>query len=95
MCLAGRHQGNGKAKNTGKQLGRAVPKGFTLKKGNNWVEALPPFVQVLQVICLMRVSLVHTTVLNNPLLQSLRRFLKTPCTTSNGVTSFLPLEVEL
>ena len=35
MCLAGRHQGNGKAENTDKQLRRAVAKALTLKKGNN------------------------------------------------------------
>ena len=41
MCLAGRHQGDGKAENTGKQLGRAIAKALTLKKGTNWVELLP------------------------------------------------------
>ena len=44
MCLAGRHQGNGKAENTRKQLRRAVAKALTLrKKGKkaNWVEVLP------------------------------------------------------
>ena len=45
MCLAGRHQGNGKAENTGKQLRCAVAKALTLKKGNNWVEALPAVVR--------------------------------------------------
>ena len=45
MCLAGRHQGNGKAENTGKQLRRAVAKALTLKKGTNWVEALPAVVR--------------------------------------------------
>ena len=44
MCLAGRHQGNGEAKTTGKQLRRAVAKALTLKKGNNWVEVLPAVV---------------------------------------------------
>ena len=44
MCLAGRHQGNGKAENTGKQLRRAVAKALTLRKGNNWVEVLPALV---------------------------------------------------
>ena len=32
MCLAGRHQGNGKAENTGKQLRRAVGKALTLSR---------------------------------------------------------------
>ena len=45
MCLAGRHQGNGKAENTGKQLRRAVAKALTLRKGTNWVEVLPAVVQ--------------------------------------------------
>ena len=45
MCLAGRHQGNGKAENTGKQLRRAVAKALTLKKGTNWVEVLPAVVR--------------------------------------------------
>ena len=45
MCLAGRHQGNGKAENTGKQLRRAVAKALTLKRGTNWVEALPAVVR--------------------------------------------------
>ena len=45
MCLAGRHQGNGKAKNTGKQLRCAVAKALTLKKGTNWVHILPAVVR--------------------------------------------------
>ena len=45
MCLAGRHQGNGKAENTGKQLRRAVAKALALKKGNRWVEVLPAVVR--------------------------------------------------
>ena len=45
QCLAGRHQGNGKAENTGKQLRRAVAKALTLKKGTNWVEVLPAIVR--------------------------------------------------
>ena len=45
MCLAGRHQGNGKAENTGKRLRRAVAKAPTLKKGTNWVEVLPAIVR--------------------------------------------------
>ena len=45
MCLAGRHQGNGKAENTGKQLRRAVAKPFTLRNGANWVEVLPAVVR--------------------------------------------------
>ena len=45
MCLAGRHQGNGKAENTGKQLRRPVAKALTLRKGNNWVEVLPAVVR--------------------------------------------------
>ena len=45
MCLAGRHQGSGKAKNTGKQLRRAVAKALTLKKGTDWVEVRPTVVQ--------------------------------------------------
>ena len=44
MCLAGRHQGHGKAENTGKQLRRAVAKALTLKKGTNWVKVLPAVV---------------------------------------------------
>ena len=45
LCvLAGRHQGNRKAENTGKQLRRAVAKALTLNKGNNWVEVLPAVV---------------------------------------------------
>ena len=46
MCLAGRHQGNGKAKNTGKQLRRAVAKALTLRKGNNCIEVLPAVARV-------------------------------------------------
>ena len=45
MCLAGRHQGNGKAGNIGKQLRRAVAKALTLKKGTNWVDVLPAVVR--------------------------------------------------
>ena len=45
MCLAGRHQGNGKAENTGRQLRRAVAKALTLKKGTNRVEFLPAVVR--------------------------------------------------
>ena len=45
MCLAGRHQRNRKAENTGKQLRRAVAKALTLKKGTNWVEVLPAVVR--------------------------------------------------
>ena len=45
MCLAGRHQGNGKAENTGKQLRRAVAKALSLKKGTNWEEVLPAVVR--------------------------------------------------
>ena len=45
MCLAGRHQGNGKAENTGKRLRRAVAKALTLKKVTNWVEILPAIVR--------------------------------------------------
>ena len=41
MCPAGRHQGNGKAENTGKQLRHAVAKALTLKRGTNSVEVLP------------------------------------------------------
>ena len=44
MCLAARHQGNGKAENTGKQLRRAVAKALTLKKGTNWLMVLPAVV---------------------------------------------------
>ena len=46
MGLAGRHQGNGKAENTDRQLRRAVAKAVTLKKGTNWVEVLPAVVRV-------------------------------------------------
>ena len=45
MSLAGRHQGNGKAENTGKQLRRAIAKALTLKKGIIWVEVLPAVVR--------------------------------------------------
>ena len=45
MSLAHRHQGNAKAKNTGKQLRHAVAKALTLKKGTNWVEILPAVVR--------------------------------------------------
>ena len=45
MCLAGRDQGNGKAKHTGKQLRRAVAKVLISKKGTNWVEVLPAVVR--------------------------------------------------
>ena len=45
MWLAGRHQGNGKAENTGKQLRHAVAKALTLKRGTNWVKVLPAVVQ--------------------------------------------------
>ena len=45
MCLAGRQQGNGKAKNTGKHLRRAIAKALTLNKGTNWVEVLPAIVR--------------------------------------------------
>ena len=45
MCLPGRHQGNGKAENTGKQLRGAVAKALTLKKGTRWVEVLPAVVR--------------------------------------------------
>ena len=48
MCLAGRHQGNGKAENTGKQLSHAVAKALTLNKGTNWVEVLPAFTRAWQ-----------------------------------------------
>ena len=46
ICLAGRHQGNGKAENADKQLRRAVAKSLTLKKGTNWVGIRPTVVQV-------------------------------------------------
>ena len=46
ICLAGRHQGNGKAENTGRQLKRAGAKGLTWKKGTNWLEVLPTVVRV-------------------------------------------------
>ena len=47
VCLAGRHQSNGKAENAGKQLAirRAVAKALTLKKGTNLVEVLPAVVR--------------------------------------------------
>ena len=45
MCLAGRHQGNGKAEHTGKQLSRGVATAFTLNKGTNWTEILPAVVE--------------------------------------------------
>ena len=45
MCLAGRHQGNGKAENIGKQLRRAVAKSLTLKKGTNSLQFLPAAVR--------------------------------------------------
>ena len=46
MCLGGRHQVNGKAENTGRQLRRAVAKALTLKRGTNWVGVLPAVVRV-------------------------------------------------
>ena len=45
MCLAGRRQGNGKAKNTGKKLRRVVAKALTFTKANNLVEVLPAVVR--------------------------------------------------
>ena len=45
MCLTGRHQGNGKAETTGKQLRRAVAKALTLRKGKNSVEHSPAVVR--------------------------------------------------
>ena len=45
ICLAGRHEGNGKAENTGKQARRFVAKALTLKKGKDWVEVLPAIVR--------------------------------------------------
>ena len=45
MCLTGRHLGNGKAENTGKQLRPAVAKALTLKKVANWVEVVPAVVR--------------------------------------------------
>ena len=101
ICLAGRHQGNGKAENTGKQLRRAVAQALTLNKGPTSVEVLPAVVrawhetQVLQVIRLTRLCLVNTTVLLGPLLLSLRGLPKTPLTTSSGVRSLLLLHVGL
>ena len=44
MCLVGRHQGNGKAENAGKQLRGAVAKALTLNKGTNWVDVMPAVV---------------------------------------------------
>ena len=102
MCLAGEHQGNGKAENTGKQLGRAVANALTLNKGTNWVEVFcPPLyghgvrLWVLRIIHPMRLCLVNTTPLRGPLLESLRGLPKTPLTTSSGVRSLWPLHVEL
>ena len=46
MCLAGRHQGNGKAENIGKQVRRAVAKAVPLKEGTNLGEVLPAVVWV-------------------------------------------------
>ena len=45
MCLAGRHQGNGKAENTGKQLRRAFARALTLRKGTHCVEVFPAVVR--------------------------------------------------
>ena len=45
MCPAGRHQGKGKAEDTGKQLRRAVAQVLTLKIRPNLVEVLPADVQ--------------------------------------------------
>ena len=45
IFLAGRHQGNGKAEITGKQVKCAVAKALTLNKGSNWVEVLPAVVR--------------------------------------------------
>ena len=101
MCLAGRHQGNGKAKNTGNQLRRAVAKALTLKKGNNWVEVLSGVVRAwhettgLSGCTPNEIVLVNTTVLRGLLLLSLRGLPKTPLITSNGVKSLLLLHVGL
>ena len=46
MCLAGTQEGNGKARNTGKQLRGAVAKALTLNKGTNGVEVLLAVVRV-------------------------------------------------
>ena len=51
--------------------------------------------QVLQVIRLIRLCLVITTVLWGPLLLSLRGLPKTPINTSSGVGSLLLLDVGL
>ena len=101
MCLAGRHQGNGKAENTGKQLRRAVAKALTLKKGTNWVEVLPAVVRAWHQTTGPSGYTPNQIVFgkNNrtkgPLLLSLRGLPKTPLTTSSGVRSFLPLHVGL
>ena len=101
MCLAGKHQGNGKADKTGKQQRPAVAKALTLKKGTNWVEVLPVVVRACHETTgpsgysLTRLCLVSTTVLRGPLLLSLRGLPKTPLTTSSGVRSLLLLHVGL
>ena len=101
MCLAGRQQGNGKAKNTGKQLRRALAKALTLNKGTNWGEVLPAVVRAWHETTgpscstITGLCLLHTTVPKGPLLQSPRGLLKTPRTTSSGAGSYLPLHVEL
>ena len=102
MCLAGRHQGNGKAENTGKQLRPAVAKALTLRKGTFLVEVLPAVVRAWHettgpsgytpneiVFCK------HNRTKAPPLLLSLRGMFKMPLTTSSGVRSLLLLHVGL
>ena len=69
MYPAGRHQGNGKAENTGRQLRRAVAKALTFNKGTSWVEVLPAVVRACHettgpsILRLTRLCLVHTTII--------------------------------
>ena len=101
MCLAGRHQGNGKEENTSKQLRRAVAKALTLNKGTNWVEILPAVVRALDDTTGPSGYTPNEIVFGThnctkaPLLQSLRGLPKTPHTTSSCPRSLLPLHVEL
>ena len=101
MYLAGTHEGNGNSENTSQQLRRAVAKALTLKKGTNLVEVLLATVRAWHETTghsgytLGEIVFGTHIRTKRPLWQSLRRLPKTPCTTSNGGRSFLPLHVEL
>ena len=93
MCLAGRHQCNGKADNTGNQLRRAVAKAIFLKKGANWMEVLPANVRAPHVTTdpsgYTPSEIVFGThnVLRGLLLQCQGRLPKLLCIISKGVRS--------